>query len=51
MTSTEIIESQMGRHVDEYIMFYRVCKSEKYDNRMEECEIIALWKTWCAKKR
>ena len=46
--AADALRLQMGRHIDEYIMFYRECRNRR---DFKEVEILVLWKTWCYENR
>lgn len=41
-----ILASCMDEHLDEYLVFYNLCRSKKH---IDESEIQMLWETWCVK--
>ena len=46
--AADALRLQMGRHIDEYIMFYRECRNR---HKLGDDEILVLWKTWCYENR
>lgn len=48
MMTEEETRVRMKAHVDEYMMFYRVCADKEV---CDEAEILAMWQTWNTIKR
>ena len=38
----------MNKHLDEYLIFYNVCRDKEH---IDEEEIPMLWKSWCVVSR
>lgn len=42
-TQAGMLAEKMDRHLDEYLLFYSLCRAKKH---IDEEEVPMLWRTW-----